>query len=762
MRTMGYDQCARTIYQYLSKEDNAVRILNLMQPDETKRFKQQFGTSATVSWDISDFCVKSDMPEMDKFWNDLANAPTEPPILIYGFTSLLKLQGNEAIERFLNEYLSLSRYGKTILITYQCKYWLELIKTPKLERLIYSTNGNIMPYPTITFRSNELSKKSGTGEINGLKQLARHMEESSSEYFVVITDRRSSDFPNSLFLLNDENSIYDAVVNVDSVLKSIPESDGNDEFWKRLLNDLEKNGKSFQNLVDKTIGTTGNLTLSMDHWNTFDNYQRWILFLALKIYGVNNNWGLKAAIEKSNSPEKLPREIYRSILALNPADKDYWNQYDVRRKLLSNFDAENHDAQDFVMLVRSNGKEGLCYLSDSSIFEKEMIFESLDRYGEEYELVELKEILEHIYPELLAYLDDYPLHNELFDSYFRKYKYQKVINKLLPEFETVVEEQAISHDFIMLPTRAEIIDQQDYEKSEVYFMDAMGTEFLGFISAKCHELNLQMQVQLCKVELPSDTTHNKGFVTDMRNNGLIVHENDDLDHLKHGKNKTYDYATSKLPIHLIEEFRILSTVLRQVSKKLSGNEIKKIYLIPDHGSSRMAMIKTNPDTIPMETTGEHGGRNCAWHNGMPKMEKAIIENDYYSMANYDRFKGGHITGVELHGGATLEEVVIPFITIQLQNITYEIDLKTPIVLVSFKKKGELRFSSNVHLDNVQVRFQDELLSAISDGTNLFVVAFNKKPRPGNYTFDVLSDGNVIAENIAFKVQSEMGKEKELF
>ena len=113
-------------------------------------------------------------------------------------------------------------------------------------------------------------------------------------------------------------------------------------------------------------------------------------------------------------------------------------------------------------------------------------------------------------------------------------------------------------------------------------------------------------------------------------------------------------------------------------------------------------------------------------------------------------------------GATIEEVVIPFITIQLQSITYEIDLKTPIVFVSFKKKGELRFSSNVHLENVQILFNGEMLSALPDSNNLFIVTFNKRPRPGDYTFDVLAEGDIIAENISFKVQNEMGKEKELF
>ena len=763
MQVMKYDQCVRSIYRYLAKEDHAVRILNLMLPGEIKHFKQQFGTSAVRHWSVEDYCVKNDLLEMDKLWNDLSIAPTDRPVILYGFTSFLKLQGNEALERFLIDFLNTSRKGKTILVTFQCKYWLDQIKSQKLERLIYSTDGSMAPYPSVTFRSPEMARKSGKEEINSLKNLSGCIEESNADHFTVLTTRKSSDFPNSLLLLKDENNFYDAVTNIDPVLKSISEDMGNDVLWKKLLNDLEKSGKSFQFFIDQIIGTTGNLALSMDHWNTFDNYQRWLYFLALKVFGGNNNWCLKAAVKKADSPENLIKEIYRSILLLEPGNKNYWNQYEIRRKLLNNFDKENHDAQDFVLIVRSYGKNGLYYLSDSSIFEKELIFEILNDYGEEFLPEELDEILGYVYPELQAYLTDYPLNDVLFDSYFRMYRYQKVINKLLPDFEAIVNEQANTHSFIMLPTRAEIIDQQDYDKSEVYFMDAMGTEFLGFLSSKCRDMEMKMKVKLCKAELPSDTSHNKGFVTDLINKGVTVYENDELDHLKHGKNKTYDYSVTKLPTYLMDEFEILATALKQASKRLSANEIQKIYLIPDHGSSRMAMIKSDPQTIVMETCGTHGGRNCAYQPGMPNLDIAIIENDTYALANYDRFKGGHLSGVELHGGASIEEVVIPFITLQMQGIQYEIDLKTPVLFVSYKDKGTIRFSSNVHLDHVQIRLNGKILDATPDGTNTFIVPLTEKLKADtDYTFDILENGNEIESRLSFHVQSKMGTEKDLF
>ncbi|MBR6012948.1 MAG: hypothetical protein IK062_04090 [Selenomonadaceae bacterium] len=46
------------------------------------------------------------------------------------------------------------------------------------------------------------------------------------------------------------------------------------------------------------------------------------------------------------------------------------------------------------------------------------------------------------------------------------------------------------------------------------------------------------------------------------------------------------------------------------------------------------------------------------------------------MADYDRFAGGRLASVEVHGGATLEEILIPVIEFSLKNIENEIKSAT--------------------------------------------------------------------------------------
>ena len=91
-------------------------------------------------------------------------------------------------------------------------------------------------------------------------------------------------------------------------------------------------------------------------------------------------------------------------------------------------------------------------------------------------------ILKNVYPALYFYLQPYRYRNALLDSYFQNYKYQKVVNRVFPEFEKVVDEQAEKRDFnLILPARSEKIDVIPKQGTIVYFMDAMGAEYLSYI-----------------------------------------------------------------------------------------------------------------------------------------------------------------------------------------------------------------------------------------------------------------------------------------
>ena len=101
------------------------------------------------------------------------------------------------------------------------------------------------------------------------------------------------------------------------------------------------------------------------------------------------------------------------------------------------------------------------------------------------------------------YLLPYRFKNALLDGYFQDYKYQKVINKILPEFMAVVAQQAVNRDYnVILQPRSSVIESIDCTQAQTYFTDAMGVEYLGFIMSRCRELGLMAKVTVCRSELP--------------------------------------------------------------------------------------------------------------------------------------------------------------------------------------------------------------------------------------------------------------------
>ena len=74
----------------------------------------------------------------------------------------------------------------------------------------------------------------------------------------------------------------------------------------------------------------------------------------------------------------------------------------------------------------------------------------------------------------------------------------------------------------------------------------------------------------------------------------------------------------------------------------------------------------------MKSAGEHSGRCCLINEMDEKPNCAAEENGYWVLANYDRFVGGRLASVEVHGGATLEEILVPVIEFSLQVTKHEI------------------------------------------------------------------------------------------
>ena len=156
-----------------------------------------------------------------------------------------------------------------------------------------------------------------------------------------------------------------------------------------------------------------------------------------------------------------------------------------------------------------------------------------------------------------------------------------------------------------------MIESLKRKDSQLYFMDAMGVEYLSYIIAVCRELNLVTSIKVCVAELPSITSRNKEFLdlfVDADHPTVSIKEIDDIKH--HGKYDYDFYKNSKLPIHLIKELEVIRNALVKIQEDLSGGKIQRAFMIADHGASRLAVLHDTENIWEMSEKGQHSGRCC--------------------------------------------------------------------------------------------------------------------------------------------------------
>lgn len=189
---------------------------------------------------------------------------------------------------------------------------------------------------------------------------------------------------------------------------------------------------------------------------------------------------------------------------------------------------------------------------------------------------------------------------------------------------------------------------------------------MAYIMSLCREFNLMTYTTLCHCELPSITSKNKDFVEVFENHGGVFIPDKNgikaLDEMKHHGTDNFDFVNNHLPTYLYDELKVIRKVLEEVNSKLQKYD--RVVLISDHGASRLSVISGQENKHEMNEKGIHSGRCCPKSEADEKPSCAIDGEDFWVLANYDRFKGSRPANIEVHGGATLEEVVVEDVLLQ--------------------------------------------------------------------------------------------------
>ena len=756
---MKLDVCIQKIEKYLSSADTQFRFVNVQNVDDLSKLKQHFHVGSNIFKQIADYCKEDENPRIDSLLDDLVHQNGN--VFLTGFMTCLKLQGEEELKRQLSRLVHQTAVTcHIVVLCYQCTNYLSFSDS-RLDRLIYSVDGDDTQKPELIFVTPEFPTPNGATVVDGIHHVAEVIETSTVKMLYIKTRKQRNSYRYSLYSITEENKAFNALCKLDANTSSLRMEYGTEAQWSYALSKISKS-KSWAAYFTEIFGGYSNLELMASNWKCFNDNKKWLYFIALKLYGAKNSWCLNIASQEVSAVDKLIRHVFRSILSVEWNASDFWEKYTQRKALLVSFGNPGDEVLDYCAIVKSKGKYAIYYLTDSTRIEKELIFEILDKYGLDFTQNEIVSILRNIYPDLHAYLLPFRFKNDLLDSYFQIYKYEKVINKIFPEFEALVDVQAQKRDFnLILPTRTEKVEAIKKENTQLYFMDAMGVEFLGFIMEKCRQKGLIANVTVCRAELPSLTFCNKEFVEEFSSAGSSVISIKKLDDIKHHGEENFDYQQTKLPIHLIRELEIIEDTLNNIKIKLVKDICDRAVMIADHGASRLAVIRENTLDVDVNSKGTHGGRVCEYNADVAQISCATQAGEFYVLANYDRFKGGRAASVETHGGATLEEVTIPIIEITYCSADIEIKILTPLIIVSFRKKAEIQMFSKTRLGDISICVAGKYYDAEPIDDNRFLVKMPDLKQANEYMVDVYSNNNLVASGLKFAIQKESSKERNL-
>lgn len=759
---MNLDSAKKRIESFLASNKSWPVVVDFLNRDDMNLFVEYFSVGKNNILSAGKFCGKDGTLKFEEISNAIEKSAGN--IFVAYLTAFLKLQGEIDARNILKSILSKSVPGHVILVTYQCRNYLKFSDSRFSERgQIYLIDGSPDEEKHICLISPDL-KDAFPESYDGFENVGEAFERGADSTVYVATDVNRHLFQKSSINITQLNSGYDVLCDKDPIVKMVPSSFGTPQQWNYLLKTMGKD--NFYVAIETQFGSSFGLEDGIKQYPSYSKNRQWLYFIALSILGAKNSQYLQQAVFNAANCNEFIKSIFRTILTTDCHDSDFWKLYKERKEILLYFSNMLDEVVDFCKVVSVKEENTIYYLTDLTQPEKEKIIEWLDTYGEHYSQKDLITIMKKVYPDLAAYLSAYRFKKPLLDDYFECYKYQKVINRILPSFEAIVDEQAHELGFVdNLQPRTTIVDRLEFNNAHGYFFDALGVEYLGYIQTKCNEYGLSTNITCGRCELPSLTQFNKDFLDTCVAHGCPVSDIKTLDEIKHHGEDSFDYEKVKIPVYLIRELEIIDQLLKKIRANIFSGLYEKAIIFSDHGSSRLAVLHETENSWSMVTKGVHSGRCCPKNDVDSKPDFAIDADEYWVLANYDRFRGSRKANVEVHGGASLEEVTVPIIEItrKVDQVEAFVIDASKIVTLSAKEHPIIKIYVGLKSNSISIRMNGKYYDAEQTTENyIYKVELSDCTKKGIYTFDILNGADVLTTQNSFEVKKKGLSEVSLF
>ena len=685
---------------------NPVRFISVDSMEMWIEVKKILLSMADETLLLSKYCVGEDTtPNISRVGSALKKVKNSQFISpLSEYLRIIPEQAETVVERFIKADYQNNETGRLRLyfLMYRMKSLLRTINTddPRTKDCIVLFETDEESDYKLTIIQKDIDVRLPGNEVYGFRSYLEHWEANPDRPLILHTENAIHFEKNHFF--DDVHVIvssYDLIKYQYGLPVSVYEELGSSDEWNGLLKEIIKEG-SFDGACCSVLRINRYSKDLFERWSQLSAFQKWTLWLWARLQSVKG-YEIEAAKECTDSKSYLD-SLYCYIINY-VSDIRYEQYYEERKKILSMMQSvpTNLFWSKISSLSRIEALKCLTCLTD---IEQKTVFEVLGEFDYDHRGPVLS-VLKRVYPQLYYYL-----HNDVHpnsaglsadqDKYFSEYKWLKATNKITTGFIEKVSQIALEKgaSVFQMRTRNQCVAENYDDKTLILFVDGMGVEYADYLAYLF--MNLDSQQYSVNIEagfctLPSTTENNKDFMNGRKTVEPPVRE---LDELKHANNVH--------PESLVKQLHILDNLKNRVLGLLIGST-RRIIIASDHGTSRLAVMVRGSeyDNVYAKPSCQiyKYGRFCEGIEDEPNYPTAICYNDCLVFADYSRFVQSGAPIDEIHGGASLEEWIVPVVSVERVIANSEVrvevlpvkkryrpELGTKLIKVLFTISGEER------------------------------------------------------------------------
>ncbi len=505
---------------------------------------------------------------------------------------------------------------------------------------------------------------------------------------------------------------------------------GSESNWQWLFDELNGRKNLSEFISYKLNMNTYNPEKLIHAWGKFNTDLRWLVLLWAKLVDMASVDFYNTLLKNTKEPGQFVKTItlipfYQELgleditqrtelmveLKIQHLDQYFWHLY-------SNLD----DTIEMLRVLPGVGER------DSNEILKcvsELVLKNIPKQN-------WLQIIEKTHNDLYLYLTYRPFDNNFVALYMRSYVFSRVSDTLFPELLQLGEKWQ-QQNLYCFPTRNSVLEEVAESEEVVLWIDALGLEWAPLLQRKLQARGLKVKMQIARATLPTITEENK------IKNGKCISK--DLDKIAH------DSSYGTFPKAFSKQFKVIDEISDKIKQICSRDG--RVIVASDHGLTRFAARQERID-VPEGYESNYRGRFAEIITGASLASEItnrwIVENKRVILRGHSIFAGSTRASGETHGGASLEESLVPiFVVHESDDVPLEISDYTRVLEVS--PKGEIKISLTLSSPRAEnVFLQVKTLDVILKGEKIKALGWefiSTSMQSGKYDMEVISTEGLI-------------------